>query len=1096
MATVTNPPPAPMTVEQKRADLQRKVRDPLEKLRSYIYRYVAIEGAAVLALYLACWFWIGLLLDYGFFKLFRLDWVELLQGYWGLRLTGLLLLIAGLLAVVAVKVVWRFLTEFRAAALALVLERRFPQLLGDRLITAVELADPKKAEKYGFSQPMVDQTIREAADRVDQVPVQEAFNWRRLINYGWLVVGLTLGMYVLCGIGYAAINHRSASVGNFVGHFNNVAVIWMERNLALENTFWPRQAHLEVIGWPDGPPANGTLKIGRNTASVPLRVRAVRWVFADPKASGGWRALHWSDLVKHRDLAGAVPDLPAGWNADDSVDGIEARFKKEVGEMPADVSLKLTNLFSQLAARANTVSMQRRLRLLESPEAVTVEYRSEDNKNSGEMTLALETANEFAGNFSDLKESITFYALAKDYKTRQRAIRVVPPPGLVELYTEEARPAYLYQRPPVGGALADLKGLKQLLPQERVYLGDEDKTIRVPTGTDIKLICVVDKERPKADLNKPLLVDVFIKPRQDRSKAPAAAYKVPITKRDDGKTFEVAFKNVTDKLDFDFEFIDSDGVSGRRHIILDPDIDAAPEVEVFVDVVRKTSQGYMITPSAMIPFSGPARDERGGEKFHGRVKDQQGLSDVSYYWTTSRIEVASVTRSRSVLGVLAMHLTPGNPGTLLAAGPYLGYVGHLVDPNPSEERKPETATLATFTEEMRKRSRGDLSRAELAERLALGAFAEEFRKNAQVLKLTGFRYTRGDDAKELRKDSDSVYTLEYNKGRTFDASAAKKVNEEIRRKTADDPPAFLDEYNDLCKLARTKAALLTEFTLDADREMFDLKIHAPQLKEPNETSIQPRYRLRLWIVATDTNIENDRGPRSSESKERFSFLVVSETELLAEIAKEIEGLHLKLEQMQNKLKDSQVKLRQVVTELDDKEFLKAQSATEPEAIKTSERTYSSLGTRVLEIGDGIGAGSITAREAHTDFKRIIREEEANRISPNRIDKERYVARLLDLALNQEFVRAEEAQREFQKALDARRTDKKLAGEARERLDELVRRIDEILSSMDQLINIGQLIKQLQKIEETQRDNVALFRYWKELLEKELLKDLDLDTKKP
>src|SRR5262249_44535202 len=109
MATVTNPLPGPILTEQKRADLQRKVRDPLERLRSTIYRYVAIEGVAVLALYLACWFWIGLVLDYGFFRIFHLDWVELLQGYWGLRLTGLLILLGGLLAVVAVKVVLRLL---------------------------------------------------------------------------------------------------------------------------------------------------------------------------------------------------------------------------------------------------------------------------------------------------------------------------------------------------------------------------------------------------------------------------------------------------------------------------------------------------------------------------------------------------------------------------------------------------------------------------------------------------------------------------------------------------------------------------------------------------------------------------------------------------------------------------------------------------------------------------------------------------------------------------------------------------------------------------------------------------------------------------
>src|SRR5262249_28818838 len=163
---------------------------------------------------------------------------------------------------------------------------------------------------------------------------------------------------------------------------------------------------------------------------------------------------------------------------------------------------------------------------------------------------------------------------------------------------------------------------------------------------------------------------------------------------------------------------------------------------VFVDVVRKTSQGYMITPSAMIPFSGPARDERGAEKFHGRVSDAQGLSAVNYHWTSSLIEGPAVTRRKSELATLSMHLTPASPSMIPAAVPFIGYVGHLIDPNPNEERKPEGAPLATFIEEVGKRSKSDLTRAQLAERLTLGTFAEEFKRNAQVLKLTGFRYDK------------------------------------------------------------------------------------------------------------------------------------------------------------------------------------------------------------------------------------------------------------------------------------------------------------------------------------------------------------------
>ena len=35
---------------------------------------------------------------------------------------------------------------------------------------------------------MIDQTIREAADLVDRIPVKDAFNWKRLKRHGWAVL--------------------------------------------------------------------------------------------------------------------------------------------------------------------------------------------------------------------------------------------------------------------------------------------------------------------------------------------------------------------------------------------------------------------------------------------------------------------------------------------------------------------------------------------------------------------------------------------------------------------------------------------------------------------------------------------------------------------------------------------------------------------------------------------------------------------------------------------------------------------------------------------------------------------------------------------
>ena len=994
-ATATPPPPAPVLNDQNRADLQRKVRDPLGRLRGTIKLYVSLEGAAVLLMYLALWFWIGLAVDYGFFRLFGVDWVEVLQGVRGLRVALLVVLIAGLLAFVAVKVILRLLYEFRDAALALVLERRFPKVLGDRLITAVELADPKQTASYGYSVAMVDQTIQEAAKRVDEVPVNEVFNWKRLRRYAAVVLLLTAGVYLLCGAVFAALNAGSGRAGDYFQHFNNVGIIWGERNLLLRNTYWPRQAHLEVIEFPAG----GELKVGRDAVSVPLKVRAVKYVIFDPKVRGGWRAIKWDELTKS--LAGRTPPaLLPGWSRDWTVDEVELKVGKDAGEMQPHIKKEWRDFFEHLQLRGQEVGMQRHMRFLEVPESVVISYDG-DKRSSGEIPLTPDAGNDFSGNFTDLKESARFRAVAKDFRSSDRRIAVVPPPGLAELYREESRPAYLYHRPPLGGTLADLKGKKQVLPRERVTLGADD-TIHVPEGSDLTLVGVVDKDRPAEEENTPLLVKVAIQDRKDvRGKTPPEQYKVPVKLVGDGKSFTVTFPNVRHRLDFDFEFTDSDGVVGRRHVIIEPEADAAPELDVFVDVVRKTAQGYMITAQAMVPWSGPDRAVGGGEKFNGRVRDRRGLSDVQYNFNYSRVESQGVSRAKTTLAMLALHLSPATDGPLpFLAVPYLAAVNWLVDPSGGDERKAEALTLATFTEAVQRADRSALTKDQLA---------------AQLVQ----------------------------------------------------PP-------------KGRPAVMTEFIVDADREYFDLLKYLPQLKETNRDSVQQRYRVRVWLTAVDNNIENAGGPRTSESKERFTFQVVSDTELLAEIAKETEGLHLKSEQVLNKLRDAQAKLRQVLLELDDPKF--------------EEKTFSPLATRVLEISDLVTATSINIREVYNDFRRIVREEEVNRIPLERINKDRRVVELLGITLDSGFVRAEEAGREFVKTLEGKEKSRTHATAARDRLDDLVRQLQAAIEQMDGLIIIGDLVKKLQKIEEEQRENVDLLKLWKDRLERDLLDDI-LNPKK-
>src|SRR5262249_30134625 len=151
------------------------------------------EALGILCLFVTLWFWISLILDYGFFQLTGVDWVQVLP--WAARAIVLAALVMGLMVVLTSKMLLRLFRAFRDGALPLVLGRRYPAELGDRLIAAVELADPALADRYGYSRTMIEHTIREAADRVDRLPVIDVFNWWRLRRLAVRVAVLTIGVY-------------------------------------------------------------------------------------------------------------------------------------------------------------------------------------------------------------------------------------------------------------------------------------------------------------------------------------------------------------------------------------------------------------------------------------------------------------------------------------------------------------------------------------------------------------------------------------------------------------------------------------------------------------------------------------------------------------------------------------------------------------------------------------------------------------------------------------------------------------------------------------------------------------------------------------
>jgi hypothetical protein len=292
---------ATATTTNRPASRDEKVYHPLDRLRGIIRRYVLIEGVLSTIVFFGLWFALALLLDFVVFKTMTWDWVQDASKWF--RVLALVVALALLAGLLIFRIVRRLTTEFSYPALALVLERRFPKLLGDRLITAVEMADVDQAERYGYSREMVRQTINEAREKVGEVQVHEVFNWRRLWMMALLAIGIPL-VIVVVAFATHAISTRAVSPVRAGWKLFHVSTIVAERDLLLINTPWPRRALLELQG-----DAKNGLRVARDGAPPKIKVKAYQWVIVDRSKPDGWRPLMWSEV--NESLVGmSVPALP------------------------------------------------------------------------------------------------------------------------------------------------------------------------------------------------------------------------------------------------------------------------------------------------------------------------------------------------------------------------------------------------------------------------------------------------------------------------------------------------------------------------------------------------------------------------------------------------------------------------------------------------------------------------------------------------------------------------------------------------------------------------------------------------------------------
>lgn len=219
-----------------RPQLAPSARHVLGRLRLRIRQYIWAEGLAASLVWVGATFWVSLLVDW-FFEPPVVVRAIILAGA-----------AVGLAVVVFRMILRRTLVPLSDRSMALVLERRFPQL-DDSLATAVALT-ARTASESEYDAWMLAKTCAEAEERVKQISVGQVFDFgplRRMIA-GAVILSLAIGLFAVT---------QPEAFG-----------VWARRSLAMSNELWPRFTRLSIEGFKDG-----TAKVARG-ADLEIIARA------------------------------------------------------------------------------------------------------------------------------------------------------------------------------------------------------------------------------------------------------------------------------------------------------------------------------------------------------------------------------------------------------------------------------------------------------------------------------------------------------------------------------------------------------------------------------------------------------------------------------------------------------------------------------------------------------------------------------------------------------------------------------------------------------------------------------------------------------
>jgi hypothetical protein len=193
----------------------------LARLRRRIRRYVLLEGTALVLCILAVLFWVSLSLDYAYFQIRSLELPRWFRAAFSIG--ALSLFVVTFLS----WVLFRYLRSLREKALALVLERRFPQL-DDRLITAVELPESVTGRETPLTASMLRRTVEDLSRLTQSLDIGAVFEKRPLRR------AVILAAVLVASIAGFAVANRDAMDR------------WVRGYVALEDIYWERESDLAV----------------------------------------------------------------------------------------------------------------------------------------------------------------------------------------------------------------------------------------------------------------------------------------------------------------------------------------------------------------------------------------------------------------------------------------------------------------------------------------------------------------------------------------------------------------------------------------------------------------------------------------------------------------------------------------------------------------------------------------------------------------------------------------------------------------------------------------------------------------------------------